>query len=74
MLGRERREVTGFRRGTGTHLGVASASSWVGLQRLRGSRAVPVDATASPHRADEYDLVIVAQVFRLDQDVPPRTP
>ena len=39
-----------------------SAMSGVGLQRLHGaaSRVAP-DATAFPHRADQYDLVILAQ-------------
>jgi FAD/FMN-containing dehydrogenase len=34
----------------------------IGLQGLRGAAGrVPVDATAFPHRADQYDLLIVAQ-------------
>ena len=39
-----------------------SAMSGVGLQRLHGAAGrVPPDATAFPHRADQYDLVILAQ-------------
>jgi FAD/FMN-containing dehydrogenase len=39
-----------------------SAASGVGLQRLHGaaSRVAP-DATAFPHRADQYDLLILSQ-------------
>jgi FAD/FMN-containing dehydrogenase len=34
----------------------------IGLQGLRGAAArVPVDATAFPHRAEQYDLLILAQ-------------
>ena len=34
----------------------------IGLQRLRGAAArVPADATAFPHRAEQYDLLILAQ-------------
>jgi FAD/FMN-containing dehydrogenase len=34
----------------------------IGLQGLRGAAGrVPVDATAFPHRADQYDLLILAQ-------------
>jgi FAD/FMN-containing dehydrogenase len=45
-------------------------ASGVGLQRLHGAAArVPVDATAFPHRADQYDLVILAQwADRTDSD------
>ncbi|CCG04182.1 FAD-binding oxidoreductase [Blastococcus saxobsidens] len=36
--------------------------SGVGLQRLHGAAArVPTDATAFPHRAEQYDLLILAQ-------------
>jgi FAD/FMN-containing dehydrogenase len=39
-----------------------SAMSGVGLQRLHGAAGrVAPDATAFPHRADQYDLVILAQ-------------
>jgi FAD/FMN-containing dehydrogenase len=39
-----------------------SPTSGVGLQRLHGAAGrVPADATAFPHRADQYDLVILAQ-------------
>ncbi len=34
----------------------------IGLQGLRGAAArVPIDATAFPHRAEQYDLLILAQ-------------
>ena len=34
----------------------------IGLQGLRGAAArVPVDATAFPHRAEQYDLLILSQ-------------
>jgi FAD/FMN-containing dehydrogenase len=50
----------------GTLLEIATAMppgvSGIGLQALRGAAArVPVDATAFPHRADQYDFLILAQ-------------
>jgi hypothetical protein len=49
-----------------TLLAVASAVppgvSGIGLQGLRGAASrVPVDATAFPHRAEQYDFLILAQ-------------
>jgi hypothetical protein len=39
-----------------------AGASGVGLQRLHGAAArVPVGATAFPHRADQYDLLVLAQ-------------
>jgi hypothetical protein len=39
-----------------------STMSGVGLQRLHGAAGrIAPDATAFPHRADQYDLVILAQ-------------
>jgi FAD/FMN-containing dehydrogenase len=39
-----------------------TVATGIGLQGLRGAAArVPVDATAFPHRAEQYDLLILAQ-------------
>ncbi|HVV10454.1 FAD-binding oxidoreductase [Amycolatopsis sp.] len=51
---------------TGTLLDIAAAMppgmSGIGLQRLRGAASrVPVEATAFPHRAEQYDFLILAQ-------------
>jgi hypothetical protein len=36
--------------------------SGIGLQGLRGAASrVPIDATAFPHRAEQYDFLILAQ-------------
>ena len=41
---------------------IPSPTIGIGLQGLRGAAGrVPVDATAFPHRADQYDLLILAQ-------------
>jgi FAD/FMN-containing dehydrogenase len=41
---------------------IPSPATGVGLQGLRGAAArVPVDATAFPHRAEQYDLLILTQ-------------
>lgn len=41
---------------------IPAAETGIGLQGLRGAAArVPVDATAFPHRAEQYDLLILAQ-------------
>jgi hypothetical protein len=42
--------------------GMPSGVSGIGLQGLRGAASrVPVDATAFPHRAEQYDFLILAQ-------------
>jgi hypothetical protein len=41
---------------------IPTPETGIGLQALRGAAArVPVDATAFPHRAQQYDLLILAQ-------------
>lgn len=41
---------------------IPTPETGIGLQGLRGAAArVPVDATAFPHRAQQYDLLILAQ-------------
>ncbi|MHC1558979.1 FAD-binding oxidoreductase [Actinomycetospora sp. C-140] len=41
---------------------IPSAASGVGMQALRGAAArVPVDATAFPHRARQYDVLLLGQ-------------
>jgi FAD/FMN-containing dehydrogenase len=41
---------------------IPTPATGIGLQGLRGAAArVPVDATAFPHRAEQYDLLILAQ-------------
>ncbi len=41
---------------------IPAPETGIGLQGLRGAAArVPVDATAFPHRAEQYDLLILAQ-------------
>lgn len=41
---------------------IPSATTGIGLQGLRGAASrVPTDATAFPHRAQQYDLLILAQ-------------
>lgn len=41
---------------------IPSPTTGIGLQGLRGAASrVPIDATAFPHRAEQYDLLILAQ-------------
>jgi FAD/FMN-containing dehydrogenase len=41
---------------------IPTPATGIGLQGLRGAASrVPVDATAFPHRAEQYDLLILAQ-------------
>ncbi len=41
---------------------IPTPATAIGLQGMRGAAArVPVDATAFPHRAEQYDLLILAQ-------------